>query len=197
MRVWGRDRKGAGALAVTRLVSIVRCGPARGVLSVSGEEFMPIYMHIDGIKGSVTEEAHKQWIDCGSLQFGVGRAISTRIGSGHNREASAPTISEITITKQQDESSIELFGLALGSKEGKTVKIDFVTTGESKNVYLQLELTNTLISGFSISSGGDRPTESLSLNFTKIQEKWTPFTDQNKAGTPVVKSYDLAQAKLS
>ena len=41
----------------------------------------------------------------------------------------------------------------------------------------------------------ERPTESISLNFTKIEFKMTPHDDKNKAGTPITVSYDLATAK--
>ena len=57
------------------------------------------------------------------------------------------------------EKLIKLLNEALQG-EGKTVKLDFCRTEKSKlQVYLQLELTNTMISGFSTSSGGDRPSE--------------------------------------
>jgi type VI secretion system secreted protein Hcp len=51
-----------------------------------------------------------------------------------------------------------------------------------------------IIDGYSVSSGGDRPSESISMNFTKIEYKYTPFDDQHKAGTPVPVTYDLATA---
>src|SRR4030095_3819031 len=45
----------------------------------------------------------------------------------------------------------------------------FVNLNKDKaQTYLQFKLDNTLISSYSMSSGGDRPSESLSLNFTKI-----------------------------
>ena len=71
---------------------------------------MPIYMKIDGINGEVTAAGYEKWIDVGSLQFGVGRAISTPVGGGSKREAGHPSISEITLSKTFDNSSIELFG---------------------------------------------------------------------------------------
>jgi type VI secretion system secreted protein Hcp len=46
---------------------------------------------------------------------------------------------------------------------------------------LTITLTNTLISGWSQSGGSDRPTESLTLNFTKIQ-----FSDKIEGGTGTV-----------
>ena len=156
---------------------------------------MALYLHYDGIDGEATHEDHKKWIDIQSLQFGVGRGVSTPVGSAANREASQPSVSEITVSKNMDTASSKLFVESLTGNEGKTVKIDLVSTGSPGNTYVTYTLTNTLISGYSLSSGGDRPTESLSLNFTKIEYKQTPYDDKNKAGTPVTVSYDLATAK--
>jgi type VI secretion system secreted protein Hcp len=51
-----------------------------------------------------------------------------------------------------------------------------------------------MISSYSASSGGDRPSESFSLNFTKIEYKYTPFDDKHKAGTPMPVTYDVTTA---
>jgi type VI secretion system secreted protein Hcp len=55
-------------------------------------------------------------------------------------------------------------------------------------------LENAMIASYSASSGGDRPMESFSINFTKIEYKYTPFDDKHKAGTPVPVKYDLTTA---
>src|SRR5262245_49648230 len=133
---------------------------------------MPIYMKIDGIDGSVTAEGHKKWIELESCQLGVNRHVTNATGRGTNREASAPAVSEIVVTKYLDCSSTGLFKLALWG-EGKKVNIDFTKTDQNKfENYLQVELENTLISSYSNSghggTGHDRPMESMSLNFSKI-----------------------------
>jgi len=156
---------------------------------------MAIYLHYDGIDGEATQQDHKKWIDISSLQFGIGRGIATPVGSSANREASHPSVSEITFTKAMDSASPKLFTESATGSAGKTVKINLVSTGSPGNVYAEYTLTNTLISGYSISSGGDRPSESLSLNFTKIEYKFTPYDELNAAGTPVTVSYDLTTAK--
>ena len=70
---------------------------------------MAIYCKYDGINGDVTEEGHKQWIECSSMQFGVGRAIGgTASGAAKGREASLCNCSEITITKPSDSASQDL-----------------------------------------------------------------------------------------
>ena len=38
---------------------------------------MAIFGKFDGIEGDATHQAHKNWVDIDTLQFGVGRAIST------------------------------------------------------------------------------------------------------------------------
>jgi len=158
---------------------------------------MPIYLNYDGIPGDVTAKGHEQWIDVSSLQWGVGRGITAASGSEADREGSTPSISEIVITKSNDSASPNLFRASCGTApvgEGKTVKIDFCKTDvDQPEPYLQFELENTLVSGWSMSSGGDRPTESVSLNFTKVTMTNTPMGDDNQTGTPDRPFYDLGQ----
>ena len=157
---------------------------------------MAIYMNYDGITGAVTEDGHKGWIEVHSFQWGVGRGISTPTGAAADREASPPSVSEIVITKPTDVASLKLFSEALAG-EGKTVKLDFVTTVKNKvEKYMSYELSNTLVSGYSVSSGGDRPTESVSLNFTKIT---VTFAANKEAGAGLDSSgtagYDVGAGK--
>lgn len=158
---------------------------------------MPIYMNYDGIQGDVTESGHTKWIEVSSFQWGVGRGISSPVGGSEDRESSAPSVSEVTVTKDNDVASVKLLNEALQG-EGKTVKFDFCRTEKSKlQVYLQLTLTNAMVSGFSTSSGGDRPTESVSLNFTKVEYKVTPMAAAGDPGNPATVTYDLGLAQVS
>jgi type VI secretion system secreted protein Hcp len=159
---------------------------------------MPIYLKWDGgkIKGNVTEEGHKDWIMLNSFQWGVGRGIASPTGTGANRESSAPSVSEITVSKPTDAASNKLLTEALQG-EGVEVVIDFCKTDKGKlETYIAYTLTNCMISGFSLSSGGDRPSESLSLNFTKVECKFVPEDATGKAGSPETVKYDLALAKV-
>ncbi|HEY2784239.1 MAG TPA: type VI secretion system tube protein Hcp [Fimbriiglobus sp.] len=132
---------------------------------------MPIYMKYDGINGSVTKCHYEKWIELESCQFGAYRNITSATGQPANREANAPSISEIVVTKFLDTSSTGLQREAL-TGDGKKVTIAFVQSNGADFEYLKIELENTLISSYNISGHGgvshDRPMESLSLNFTKI-----------------------------
>ena len=156
---------------------------------------MAIYVKYDGIHGEATQENHKKWLDVTSLQWGMGRAISTKSGAVTNREASEPSVSEVTITKLMDSASPKLFIESCTGAAGKKVEIHLVTTGSPGNTYAEYTLTDGLVSSYSMSSGGDRPTESISVSFTKIEYKFTPFDNTNKAGTPIAVNYDLTTTK--
>lgn len=155
---------------------------------------MPIYMKYDGIDGSVTTKGWEKWIDLQSAQLGVHRHMTMPAGVGQNREASTPSVGEIVVTKNQDCASTALFKAALWGS-GKKVKIDFVKTeGNQADKYLQVELENTMVSSYSSSGhgGGDRPMESLSLNFLKITYVTINMDKDNKTAKPDRAMYDLA-----
>jgi type VI secretion system secreted protein Hcp len=158
---------------------------------------MPIYMEFEGVKGDVTAAGHEAWIELNSFQWGTGRGITSPLGGSKDREASAPSISEIVVTKASDNASANLIRESLWG-EGKKVKIDFCKTDKEKfEPYYQYELENTLISGYSVSSGGDRPTESLSLNFTKVTFNDISMGAKNETGDPDRVMYDLSTGKGS
>ena len=159
---------------------------------------MPIYMNYNSlaIKGDVTAEGHEGWVELNSFQWGVGRGISSPTGASADRESSAPSVSEITVTKATDISSPKLLNEAYQG-EGQTVIIDFCKTDKGKlEVYMTYTLEDCMVRGYSISSGGDRPSESLSLNFTKIEYKNIPNKDKGETGDPESVGYDLALAKV-
>jgi type VI secretion system secreted protein Hcp len=157
---------------------------------------MAIYMKFGKVDGDVVTDGYAKWIELGSCQFGAGRGISSPTGSAARREASAPSLSEVTVTKQFDMTSNPMFEAATQGTKGTKCEIAFtrsgVGTSSGKQVeLLRLTLDESLISGYSMSSGGDRPSESLSLNYTKIEVKYTPMTEAGTAGDPVTSTFDL------
>jgi type VI secretion system secreted protein Hcp len=160
---------------------------------------MPIYMSYEGIKGAVTAEGHKEWIELESCQVGVHRNVTNATGRGTNREAGAPSVSEIVLTKTQDCASADLFKAAVIG-DGKKVKIDFVKTDKDKfETYLTIELENVMVSSFSTSGHGgeghSRPMESLSLNFTKIVYTNNQTDAKNKNAAKQMAGWDAAAGK--
>jgi type VI secretion system secreted protein Hcp len=157
---------------------------------------MAIYLKYASINGSATAQSHEQWITCESVQWGGGRAIGTPTGSAKNREASMVSISEVVVSKNQDNASPELLKRSYVGTDGEDATVHLTTTSnEGVNLIMELKLTNTLISGFSCSSGGDRPMESVSMNFTKIESTFhNQAVEGTSASDPFTVTYDLATA---
>jgi type VI secretion system secreted protein Hcp len=159
---------------------------------------MPIYMNYNdlAITGDVTEAGHPKWIELDSVQFGVSRGISSPVGGVNDRESTAPTVSEVVVTKVTDQATVQILSEALQG-EGQKVVIDLCKTDAGKlEVYLTYTLTNCMISGYSSSSNGDRPHESISLNFTKVELKNLTMGADAKAGNPESVTYDLGLAAV-
>lgn len=159
---------------------------------------MAIYMQIEGdFKGNVTAAGHEEWIELDSLQFGVGRGITMSVGKSKDREASEPSVSEVVVSKPMDACSPKIFREACVGK-AKKVDIHLLRTTEGNfETYMEYVLHNTLISGYSVSSGGDRPMESITFNFTKIEMKYVMWGDDHAKGGNVPASYDLALGNAS
>ena len=171
---------------------------------------MPIYMKYDGIDGTVTQQGHKKWIELQSCRLGGSRQGLQTTGATGEREAGAPNLAEIEVSKEHDDASGPLFKEFLSGEGFKKVKIDFVNTQNS--VFMQIELEDVVISLFDTSGQnargdgrtgstrreqpGERPIEELRLSYTKIVYVGsTQAPGGTSAKGPARYGYDLSLAK--
>jgi type VI secretion system secreted protein Hcp len=129
------------------------------------------------IKGDSMLDGYEDWVQIQSVQWGVGRAVTSTTGGG-DRKFSEPSFSEISLSKEMDKGSIDLFIEACGGKKPYPAILTWVdNSGEAIEVYHSLELGNAVITSYSSSSGGDRPSDQFTLNFTTMKVLYTRFTD--------------------
>ncbi|ALN74620.1 type VI secretion system tube protein Hcp [Aureimonas sp. AU20] len=155
---------------------------------------MAIYLKYDALEGNVTAVGFEKWIELNSFQWGVGRGIGSADGTSGVRESSAASVSEITVSKQLDKISHKMLEEAL---YGLPVKVEVAFTRTKKDgeeEFLRYELSNTMTSGYSISSGGDRPQETLSFNFTKVMMK-NSVAKADNTGESQTTTYDMSTRK--
>lgn len=148
------------------------------------------------IKGDSDIDKHTNWITCDSFQLGVGRMISSS-GGGKSRDTGTPEFSEISISKSTDMASADLFFQSTcGDSLGKTEihLIQTAGTDDAVQVYLTIELEDAIVTSYSVSSGGDRPSESFNLNFTKISYQYDDFSGSKKT-TGTAKKFNLMTNK--
>ena len=145
------------------------------------------------IKGQSDVDGHIGWINIGSVQMGVGRAIAQQSAGGNKREASSPAISEVTLSRASDMASPELFFQACGGVSLGVGTIHLLQVVSNKpQVYVTVLLEDCMISNYSLSSGGENPSESFSINFTKISFQYDTF-DGKKVTTGTPKKWDLSK----
>ncbi len=143
-----------------------------------------IYMKYDGIDGEVSAKGHEKWIEIDSFQW----AVSNGGGSAQP--------SEVDVSSFISAASPQLFIATVNGTTIPSATIDFVTAAQPIQPYLQYELENVLISGYSVSSGGDRPTESLSLNFTKISFSYRPMRPDGSLGAAKTAEWEVGTAAV-
>ncbi len=131
------------------------------------------FLKIGDIKGESVDQDHKEWIELSSFSFGVSNSIT---GAGSTRSVGPTRFEDVAVSKWIDKSSPILM---LSTCEGRVfpkVEIEMRDTqdGTPTARYLKYELSDVLVS--SVQSGGDAgpvPTESISLNFTKIEMSYS------------------------
>ena len=157
---------------------------------------MAIFMKYGSVDGEATAKGYEKWVELTSFSWGVHRGITAGVGGGSKREASAPSVHEVSISKTLDAFSPLALKEAIGGK-GVDVKIDITRTdNDGKHIAFQkYVLSAAMISNYSLSSGGDRPSESLTLNFTKFDNEYIKVDDKFAATTTGHYIYDLSQAK--
>lgn len=171
-------------LVLATVLGIVAIGSANSFAATD------MYMQYGTIKGDSLATGHTGWIDLGNYQFDIEKPTS--IGSGI-QESGVPKISAITITKTMDSSSTQLMQEAFAGT-GQTVKIDLVKSSSVAGqpfTYGEYVLSNAIVTGYSVSSGADVPTESINISFTKITFTYTPQNNDGSPGTSSTASWNL------
>jgi type VI secretion system secreted protein Hcp len=102
----------------------------------------------------------------------------------------------VVFTKTLDISSNDILIAMSKGTALPTVTISFVRDdGEEGFNYLKYELSDVLISSYSVSSGGETPSESVSLNFAKIKAVYKKLGSDHSDSGENEYEYDLlAQA---
>lgn len=154
---------------------------------------MALFLKFGNIKGNATAKGFEKQIGLLSVNFAVSRDVNMESGRMANRESTKPTLSEVTVTKQADNSVAAILKEALTGSDAQEALITFVRTGKSgAQSYMTYKLSNCIVSSYSISaSGDDEPMETISLSYSKLDVSYTDYDETNKAGSPVRVSYDL------
>jgi type VI secretion system secreted protein Hcp len=142
------------------------------------EEKFLIVMKVPGIDGECKQPGHEGWVVLDSIQFGVGRGISSGRGYGEaedeegsadekKRQTSSVSVSEVTFTTHGGYSCVANFREAFQESHWE-VTIRVLDQNQNHKIKLEMVLQKVLISGYSLSMGDTSISESISFNYTSI-----------------------------
>lgn len=140
---------------------------------------MGIFLRMERLRGESSAPGYEGWVECDSLQWGFGRAISTQNDKGE-RAASDLSVSEITLTQKMDACSPALLTLAQ-VEHGDYAEIQLTEERDGRQeAYMIYRLKEVMISQYSAVTDGGRARESVSLNYTQIDMEYR----SDKSGCP-------------
>jgi len=155
---------------------------------------MSIFMHIEGIEGSVTDQHYQGWFNILKIKWRTHRKIASSVGVGYRRSGNS-SFSELTLIRRADKATPQLFMEACSGCMGKNVTIHLTKTGQNKNTYLEYSLKNVLVSRYRTMAHEDdvaQPNEKISLSFSAIELKYIPYDANGKIQSPLIVGFDLA-----
>ena len=157
-----------------------------------------VYLQIDGIKGESTDSAHKDWIECKSVNWHVLQPKSATASTAGGSTAERTEHKDIIISKLADLATPLLLQNCSSGKTIPKAKLEFLRAdGKGERIkYFEIELANVLISSVAPNvEQGDILTEKLSLKYSQVKWKYTQQKVGGGSGGNTSGGWDLATNK--
>jgi len=153
-------------------------------LVVAAPASADMLMTADGLTGESNEQGFVGAMELESMQWGVARS-STK----------GPAFSEMTVSKRLDSASPALMLRAAAGTVIPNARVSLRRVIEDRpEVYLRYCLTGVRVTGVSQSTGGDRPSESLSLSYATIIQRYAKGNADGTLGTVFSAGWNVPNA---
>lgn len=149
-----------------------------------------MFLKIPGLEGESNDQEHAGEIEVLSFSLSVSRPATDLSGGG----ATAPTFSDLSLTKYLDKASPKLhLHTAQGKHFAEAVLVvrkegvDFVD-------YYKIRLQDVVITGVNTHGSveeNNRPKENVNLHFATVEWEYTPQKADGSLGTPIQEGWDL------
>lgn len=158
------------------------------------------FLKIEGIDGESKDEKHSDEIEIMSFSFGASNTGTSSMGTGAG--SGKVNIHDFSFVKIIDKASSNLFKQVANGKHIATATLSCrKSTGDGgQQDYLIIKFSDVVISSYQCggSSGGSPiPSESISLNFTKIEYDYKPQNEKGALGASVKGGWDTKLNKAT
>jgi type VI secretion system secreted protein Hcp len=154
------------------------------------------FLKIDGIAGESLDSKHKDEIDV--IAWSWGEAHPTPPGSpGSGGGAGKVQMQDFNFTAQTSKASPTLMLACASGKHHKSAVLTARKAGDKQAEFLTISLSDILVSSYQTggSEGEVVPTDSVSLNFSKIQVEYKQQKPDGSLGASIKAGWDVKQNK--
>lgn len=143
-----------------------------------------MFLKLDGIDGESATKGYEKWIEVDSFAFGATHSIQT---GSTGIESGKTELSPVSITKAVDSSSPQKFTAPVGGKHIATGILDLVNAGPDPQKFFEYTFSDIVLASLSFGLQGDRPTEPLTFDYSKIKlQAFTIDPQGHSVGLPPV-----------
>lgn len=158
---------------------------------------MSIFLLHPVIKGESTDAFHIGWLDIESLEWRIGRKITSQTSTSGDRESSNPEFSELLLFKRMDSATPSVF-LESCCGRGQTITIECTKSGAGigSDTFVQYRLEQALFSHYQVcakSTRNKRPLESIKISFKSMEQRYIPYDENNIAQAAIAVGYNAAK----
>ncbi len=151
------------------------------------------FLEIDGIKGESVDDGHRDWIDLFSFSWGASGGSTAVAGAGASSARS--TISPLNVSMGLSAASPLLFLATMQGRRIASAVLEGVTAGESPSRFLELRMADVVVSSYASSAGGEAPTDSASLTFSKITYTYWQQRPDGSVGAETKVTWDVVSGR--
>jgi len=151
-----------------------------------------MFLELEGIKGESVDKVHKEKIDILAWSWGMSNSGTFHHGSGGG--AGKANFQDLSVTKYIDKSSATLLSNCATGKHIAKGKLIIRKAGDKPLEYLTISLEKILVTAVSTggSSGEERLTENVTLNFAKITTDYKIQDDKGAGQAGGTFTFDIA-----
>jgi type VI secretion system secreted protein Hcp len=152
-----------------------------------------IFAKFEGIKGESTDDKHKDEIEVLSYTWGVTNASSA---AGGGAAAGKTTFQDLLIVHKVDKASPLLMRACATGAHLKDATLTVRKAGGGQLDYLIVKLENVRVTSVMTSGEtGQAPSESITLDFSKIEVAYKPVKADGSLDAAVPFKYDMKTNK--
>jgi type VI secretion system secreted protein Hcp len=152
------------------------------------------YLKIDGVTGESDDDKHSKEIVVSSWSWGENHSGSAQSAVGKGGGSGRVVVRDLQITKSMDSSSPTLLQACASHKHFPTAILTCRVQGEKPLEYCVITFTEVVISSIHVNGhdGGGKPTENVTLSFSKYGIDYTPQNADGSGGAKVHGGWNVA-----